>query len=688
MPTLTINGKAITVDDGMTVLQACEKAGVEVPVFCYHPKLTIAGNCRMCLVEMEKSPKPVASCAMPAGEGMVIKTDTDYVKKARAGVLELLLINHPLDCPICDQGGECDLQDITLNYGRGSGRFDLNKRSVPEKNMGPLIKTSMNRCIHCTRCVRFAHEIAGVPEMGTEHRGEHVEITSYLNNVVSSELSGNMIDICPVGALTSKPYAYHGRSWELVKTESIDVLDAVGSHIRVDVKGQEVMRILPLINEDINEEWISDRTRFSYDGLKNQRLETPYIKVNGKFESCTWDEAFDVIAEKMVSSKPMEIGAITGELVDVESMMALKDLMDGIGSPHTDCREDGSNVSTIHRSHYLFNTGIANLEQCDAVLLIGTNPRLEAPLVNTRLRKIYFETHESVVANIGDVHDLTYPVNQLGESIQILDDILEGTHAYSKVLKKAKKPAIIIGHAALRRDDAMKLLSTIQDICEKYNIIREDWNGFNILHYAAGRVGGLDIGFVPGAKGYNVSQMIEKSNKGAIKVLYLLGSDELPFEEISRDTFIIYQGHHGDKGAHHAHVILPGCAYTEKNALYVNTEGRIQKGFQAVQAPGIAKEDWKIIRALSEKLFDSPLPYDTQDEIRDRIASKNKAFLMYYEKPDHSWKPMVFKESLKWDSTPLNGSIINNFYMTNSISRHSKIMAQCTRDIFHANGIE
>lgn len=678
MPKLTINDIQVDIEDGSTVLQACEKLGIEIPVFCYHPKLSIAGNCRMCLVQMGTSRKPIASCSMPATEGMAIYTNTPLVKKAREGVLEFLLINHPLDCPICDQGGECDLQDITRNYSRGKSRFTLNKRAVGDKPMGPLIKTIMTRCIHCTRCIRFANEIAGSPEIGACGRGEKMEITSYLNHAVTSELSGNMIDICPVGALTSKPYAFHGRPWELTKTESIDVLDAVGSNIRIDSRGQEVLRILPRQNEDINEEWISDKARFAYDGLKHQRLDQPYIRLKGKLTPATWEEAFSFIQKNLKGLDGKEIAALVGDQADCESIVALKDMLTSLKSPHMDCRQDGTHWDTRSRSTYLFNTTIAGIEKADSILLVATNPRHEAPLVNARIRKRYLKsthTNPLEIGLIGPMSDLTYPYEYLGDNAKAIKTILEGKHAFCAKLKSAKKPMLILGQAAMNRRDSLEILHLCQEIAEKYNLIQGDWNGFNALHTAAARVGALDLGFLPQKGGLDTHGIITAAHRGQIKALYLLGADEIPMMDLN-NVFIIYQGHHGDAGAHHANVILPGAAYTEKNATYVNTEGRPQRTSQAVLPPGDAKEDWRIIRALSEFLGYVP-SYNTLEEIRNRLLSENPIFASLDQVVPSPWEVLSLGTPETLSQLPFQLPI-NNYYMTDPISRHSLTMAQCT----------
>jgi len=683
MPKLMIDDREIEVPEGMTVLQAVEMLGIEIPVFCYHPKLSIAGNCRMCLVEMEKSPKPIASCAMPAAEGMVIRTQTPMVKKARKGVLEFLLINHPLDCPICDQGGECDLQDITMAYGGDQSRFHLNKRAVPDKDFGPLIETAMNRCIQCTRCVRFVTEIAGVPELGATGRGEDMEIGTYVQKAITSELSGNMIDICPVGALTSKPYSYRARSWELSSTPSIDVFDAVGSAIRIDTRGREVMRILPRQNDEINEDWISDKSRFAYDGLKYQRLDCPYVRgPNGRLHPASWDEAFHVITERLQYIPGDHVAAIAGDMMDAETMVALKDLMMAMGSPHMDCRQDGVRVGIGPRCSYIFNSTIEGIERADYCLLIGTNPRWEAPLINARIRKNYL-FNGLPVSLIGPSHELGYPVDNLGNDPLILEKILKGKHPLCAVLETAQHPMVILGQGALRRKDGEHILSLAQQIAEKYGFVHQAksknsdyWNGFNVLQIAASRVAGMDLGFLPGPKGYGTKEILKASSQGKIEAVYLLGVDEIDMTSL-KSAFVIYQGHHGDRGAAIADVILPGAAYAEKSGTYVNTEGRVQRTLKASSPPGEAKEDWKIIRMLSEKLG-LELPYSSLEEIRARLVEVNPLF----DAPDRI-------QRAKWVVVSSTGVLspepfqpaIENFYMTDSISRNSITMAKCTQEI-------
>ena len=681
MPKVTIDGVEIEVPAGITALQACEMAGVEIPRFCYHERLSVAGNCRMCLVEVSPGPpKPAASCALPVAEGMEIKTDSEMVKKARKGVMEFLLINHPLDCPICDQGGECDLQDQAMAYGRDGSRFEEHKRAVKDKHMGPLVKTIMTRCIHCTRCVRFATEIAGVPELGLLGRGEHAEITTYLEKSLDSELSANVIDLCPVGALTSKPYAFVSRPWELSKTESIDVLDAVGASIRVDARQTEVLRVLPRLHEDVNEEWLGDKSRYACDALSRQRLDRPYVRKDGKLAEASWDEAFAAIADKVKDLDGSRIAAIAGDLCDAESMFCLKGLMDSVGSSNMDCRQDGAKLPTNTRAGYLMNTTIAGLETADAVLLIGTNPRWEAPLVNTRLRKAWVEGGAAIAA-VGPQIDLTYPCENLGTGPDTLQAIADGTHAFAEMLKNAERPVVIIGMGALARGDGDAVLASARALADTCNIVRDGWNGFNVLHTAAARVGGLDLGFVPGEGGRDVAGIVAGAKAGDIEMVYLLGADEIDTSGLG-DAFVVYQGHHGDAGAHRADVILPGAAYTEKNGTYVNTEGRVQFGRQAVQPPGDAREDWSIIRALSG-VIGANLDYVMLGDVRTALAAANPVFDQIDQVQPASWD--AFGTAGEMDAAPFE-SPVTNYYMTDPISRASETMAECTREFVSGKG--
>ena len=590
MPKITIDGREVEVEAGLTIMQVADQLGIEIPRFCYHERLQIAGNCRMCLVEVEKMPKPVASCAMPIGEGMVIRTDTPNVQKARKGVMEFLLINHPLDCPICDQGGECDLQDEAIAYGHDRGRYIETKRAVKDKDFGPLVKTAMTRCIQCTRCIRFVTEIAGVPELGATYRGENMEVTTYVQKALSSELSGNIIDLCPVGALTSKPYAFTTRPWELRKTETIDVHDALGSAIRLDVRGGAVMRVVPRVNDEINEEWLGDKSRFSYDGLKRQRLDSCYVRRNGKLEKASWQEALAAVAAKAKDLPGSKIAAIAGDMADCEAMLALKDLMASLGSPNIDCRQDGAKLDPSSRAGYLFNSTIAGIEDADALLLIGTNPRWEAPVLNARIRKRYLRGNFPI-ALLGPQVDLTYRAEWLGNDAATLEQIAAGTHPFCATLAGAAKPMLILGQGALARADGAAILGAARRIAEGAGLVKDGWNGFNVLHTAAARVGGLDLGLVPGQGGRDLAGILDGAEKGEIELVYLLGADEFDLSRLGK-AFVVYQGHHGDAGAHRADVILPGAAYSEKSATYVNTEGRAQTTRLAIFPPGEAKEDW------------------------------------------------------------------------------------------------
>jgi NADH-quinone oxidoreductase subunit G len=666
MPKLTIDGIEVEVPNGSTILQAAEAAGVEIPRFCYHDRLSIAGNCRMCLVEVEKTPpKPIASCAYPVAEGMVVHTDTPMVRNGRRGVMEFLLINHPLDCPICDQGGECDLQDQAMGYGMDHSRYAENKRAVKDKDLGPLVKTVMTRCIHCTRCIRFITEVAGVPDLGATARGEHMEVGTYVEKALGSELSANIIDLCPVGALTSKPYAFVARPWELVKTDSIDALDAVGCNIRVDVRGPEVLRILPRLNEDVNEEWLGDKSRFSLDGLKRRRLDRPWVRRDGTLRAATWTEAFAAIAEKLQGVKGDRIGAVAGDLCDAESMLALKDLMVALGSTNLDCRQDGARLDVSRRDFYCFNTSIAGIEEADALLIIGSNPRREAPVLNARIRKAWLNSGMKI-GLIGSESDLTYPVTHLGTGPTALRDA-------GAILADAKKPMIILGQGALARPDGSAVLAAAWRVAAQSGALTAEWHGFNVLHTAAARVGGLDLAFVPGAGGKNLDAMLA----GGVDVLWLLGADEFDTSRIGANTFVVYQGHHGDAGAACADVILPGAAYTEKPGIYVNTEGRVQRGYQALYPPGEAREDWKILRAFSD-IVGHRLPYDTIDALRARLETVNPVFgrigyLPRFGCSDHSG-PAGDPAAV---SDAAFVSTISNYYQTDPISRSSPTMAAC-----------
>jgi NADH-quinone oxidoreductase subunit G len=683
MPKLIINDKQIEVEDGLNLLQACELAGEEIPRFCYHERLSIAGNCRMCLVEVVGMPKPVASCHMsvndmrPGRDGTppVVRTDTAVVKKAREGVMEFLLLNHPLDCPICDQGGECDLQDQAMGYGVDGSRYHENKRAVEDKNIGPLIKTIMTRCIHCTRCVRFMTEVAGVPELGAIGRGEDMEITTYLEQGMGSELSGNIIDLCPVGALTSKPYAFKARPWELRKTESIDVMDAVGSNIRLDARGREILRILPRNHDDVNEEWISDKARFVWDGLRRARLDRPYIRKGGKLHEASWNEAFAEIADKIKAAGGKKIGAIVGDLAAVEEIYALKSLFTALGSPHLDCRQDGSPFDPKQgRASYLFNSTIAGLEEADGILLVGANPRHEAAVMNARILKGY-RSGRLKVGLIGAPADLTYDYDYLGDGPDVLKEIAEGTHPFSQVLEESTCPMIILGEGAFARPDAAAIIALAAQAAKRLGVVRadENWNGFNILHTAAARVGALDLGFVPQKDGLALRDMLEAARDGKIEVLYLLGADEVDMSATG-DAFVIYQGSHGDRGARFADVVLPGATYAEKTGTYVNLEGRVQMAQRAIFPPGDAREDWTIIRALSEKLG-TKLPFDSLPQLRAKLYAEYPIFAAANEiEPGKLGDVEALADGgTAFDPAPFDRAV-EDFYMTNPIARASAIM--------------
>jgi len=685
MPKLIINDREIEVEDGINLLQACEEAGEEIPRFCYHERLSIAGNCRMCLVEVVGMPKPIASCHMsvndmrPGRDGSPpqVRTDSPLVKKAREGVMEFLLINHPLDCPICDQGGECDLQDQAMFYGVDGSRFHENKRAVEDKNIGPLIKTIMTRCIHCTRCVRFMQEVAGVPELGAIGRGEDMEITTYLEHGMTSELSGNVIDLCPVGALTSKPYAFTARPWELTKTESIDVMDALGANIRVDSRGREVMRFIPREHADVNEEWISDKTRFVWDGLRRQRLDRPYVRKDGTLREVSWSEAFNAIAARLRNTASRRVGAIIGDLAAVEDAYALKSLLGGLGSPYVECRQDGAALDpALGRASYTFNTGVAGIDEADAILLVGANPRLESAVLNARILKAY-RAGRARIGVIGEQAELTYEYTYLGAGPDTLREIAEGRHAFAETLKSAERPMLIVGQGALTRPDGEGVLRLAAQTAVNTGMLMPDegWNGFNVLHTAASRVGALDIGCVPAEDGANLDQMLSAAQTREMEVLYLLGADEF---DVSRtgDAFVVYQGSHGDSGARLADVILPGAAYTEKGGTYVNTEGRVQVAPRAVFPPGEAKEDWAIIRALSEHLGRA-LPFDTLDQLRSMMYRDHPhlAEIDHLEPGDSSEIEALASGAAEVTSAPF-ASPVESYYLTNPIARASHVMRE------------
>ncbi|MDC1162991.1 NADH-quinone oxidoreductase subunit NuoG [Candidatus Pelagibacter sp.] len=676
---LKVNNIDVEVEEGLTVLQACEKAGVEIPRFCYHEKLSIAGNCRMCLVEMEKSPKPVASCAMPAAEGMNIKTNTAFVEKARKGVMEFLLANHPLDCPVCDQGGECDLQDQSMFYGVDKSRFNENKRQVPEKNMGPLIKTQMTRCIHCTRCVRFATEIAGVPELGAIGRGEDMQITTYLEKSMQSELSANVVDLCPVGALTSKPYVFEARPWELKKTESIDVMDAIGSNIRVDTYGWEVKRILPRINENINEEWISDKSRYACDGLLNQRLDTPYVKYNNKFEKASWDEVFNIIKSKFNNTDKNKICGLTGDLVNMETLYIFKEFFNKtLGSQNVESRNDYTYLNVEKRENYLFNSSINGIEESDFIFLIGTNPRYEATILNARIRKSYVQNKTKIIS-LNNVGDLTYPYEFLDGKINNIKEISEDSHKVSKLIKEAKKPLIVFGQSAFKSKSAKYIFETMKNFLNKNNKISDEWNSLNVISDNASTVGSLDLGLYKTTDGSN--KVLEDLNNNKFEIVYLLGLDSFQFKK--KNEFIIYQGSHGDKGAEIADIILPGAAYTEQNGYFTNLEGKLQKAYKASYPPEEAKEDWLIINELAEAMNHRKLFND-----KDELDSSMLNYLNLYMEKDNLVVSTEFKD-LIFENEILK--IANeDYYYSNVIARASKTMFECksAKTNFRSTGTE
>ena len=660
---LKVNDIEVEVEEGLTVLQACEKAGAEIPRFCYHEKLSIAGNCRMCLVEMEKSPKPIASCAMPAADGMVIKTNTPKIEKSRKGVMEFLLANHPLDCPVCDQGGECDLQDQSMFYGIDKSRFKENKRAVPDKNMGPLIKTQMTRCIHCTRCVRFATEVAGVPELGAIGRGEDMQITTYLEQSVQSELSGNVIDLCPVGALTSKPYVFEARPWELKKTETIDVMDAVGSNIRVDTYDWEVKRVLPIINEDINEEWISDKTRYACDGLLNQRLDTPYIKYNNKFEKASWNEVYNIIKSKVENTDKEKICGFVGDLTNMETSFIFKEFLERtINTKKYDFRPKKRFIDNSKRENYLFNSTINGIEEADLILLIGTNPRFEATMLNARIRKAFIKNNTKIVS-LNNIGELTYEYQSLDGKTKTIKDIIDNNHKITGEIINSKKPMIILGESFQKLKSANYLFNSLKEFLSKNNKFTQDWNPLNLLSVDASTVGNLDLDLID-----NSNTILDDLNKNKFEIIFLAGQDNLDFKK--KDEFIIYQGSHGDRGAEIADIILPGAAFTEQSGHYTNLEGKIQKAYKASYPPGDAKEDWQIINDLAEIMNKRKL-FNDKDELESsmfnylKIKQEQLTSDINYKKSDNNFVNEILNIEFK------------DYYFSNVIARSSKTMIEC-----------
>ena len=662
---LKVNNIDVEVEEGLTVLQACEKAGVEIPRFCYHEKLSIAGNCRMCLVEMEKSPKPVASCAMPAAEGMNIKTNTAFVEKARKGVMEFLLANHPLDCPVCDQGGECDLQDQSMFYGVDKSRFKENKRAVPEKNMGPLIKTQMTRCIHCTRCVRFATEVAGVPELGAIGRGEDMQITTYLEQSMQSELSANVVDLCPVGALTSKPYVFEARPWELKKTETIDVMDAIGSNIRVDTYDWEVKRVLPIINEDINEEWISDKTRYACDGLLNQRLDTPFIKYNGKFEKASWEEVYKIIKSKFENTSKEKVCGFVGDLTNMETGYIFKEFFDRtLDSQNYESRSDNRFLDIKKRENYLFNTTINGIEESDLIFLIGTNPRYEATILNARIRKSYLNNNTKIIS-LNDLGDLTYPYEYLDGKTKTLKDIFYGNHEISKKIIDANNPMIIMGESLLNLGSSKYFFNSIKNFLTQNKKISEEWNSLNILSCDASTVGNYDLGIINES-----NNLLEDLQNHKFDIVYLIGQDNLNFDK--KDEFIIYQGSHGDKGAEIADIILPGSAYTEQDGYFTNLEGKLQKAYKASYPPGDAKEDWQIINELAELMNNRKLFNDKEELESSMLNYLNLQKEKQINEEDKANK--IDENEFQDEVLKVN---VKDYYFSNVVARSSKTMIEC-----------
>ena len=677
MPKITIDNKEIEFENGMTVMQACELAEVEIPRFCYHDKLSIAGNCRMCLVEMEKAPKPIASCAMPAGDGMIIKTNTDLVKKARKGVMEFLLINHPLDCPICDQAGECDLQDQALHYGFDKSRYEENKRAVQNKHMGPLVSTIMTRCIHCTRCVRFSTEVAGVDDLGLLGRGENAEITTYLEKTIESELSGNVIDLCPVGALTNKPYAFQSRPWELNKTETIDVFDAMGSSIRVDTRGKSVLRVLPRLNDEVNEEWISDKSRFAIDGLSKQRLDKPYIRKQDIIDSTDWDTALNSIIKELNERGMKNSIALSGKFSDIETLYSAKSFLNSVGSDLYDSRFDNAQFVPGNRNSYLFNSSIQEIDNADAILLVGSNPRWEAAVLNSRIRKAYIN-NDCKIGLIGPSVNLTYKYTHLSNDVSYLNMILKNDSDFSKVLENAKKPLIIIGTSAINYEEGAEVLKICSEISSKYNISNENFIGLNILQQDISRVGALDLGFYNNKFdknwGFKIKEEVEKNKP----VVFLLGLDDIDFS-ILKGAFVVYIGHHGDSGAHIADVILPSPAFPEKSSTFVNMEGRVLQTTKCFHPIGDSKDEWKIFRALSNEINEN-LNFNNLEELRNEIINNFVIFKELNILPH--FKNINLKTSKEIVSKNIEFNI-SNFYMTDSISRASETMAKCTKEILN-----
>ena len=659
---IKINQKDIQVDKNLTVMQACEIAGEEIPRFCYHDKLSIAGNCRMCLVEIEKAPKLVSSCTMPLMEGMSIVTNSEKVNAGRKGVMEFLLINHPLDCPICDQGGECDLQDQAMYYGFDKSRYKENKRAVDNKNMGPLVNTIMTRCIHCTRCVRFATEVAGVPELGMLGRGENAEITTYLEQSITSELSGNVIDLCPVGALTSKPYQFKARPWELKRTDSIDIFDSVGSNIRVDSRAEEILRVTPRTNEFINEEWISDKVRFNYDGYYQQRIDIPYIKKNQKLSSSSWEESLKILKNKLKSLKPL---ALVGEHVDLETGYAINKFMSNFGKDNVECRTDNQAILE-NLDSYRFNTPLNEIENSDLIILLGTNPKIETPIINHKIFKAY--NNNSRIFNIGENIPLNYQTEYLGEKLLNLNN-----EKLIKALKKSSNPLIIIGSAFLSKIKNIKTLKSIFSFADKYNVITKDKNNLNFLNPYASRVGQLILGNTT----KNLCEPFSKLKKEKFEIVLSFGSEHIASEQFD-NCFRVYFGHHGDEGAMKSDIILPTPLYTEKNGIFVNIEGRPQEAKKCHNPIGSAKEEWSIIKKLSDE-FSFVFEPNTFEQLRSELLKKYTKLSIFHEiLSNDNASPIIADIEFEDCKTQYP---INNFYMSDIISKNSVTMAKCVEEI-------
>ena len=676
MPKITIDNKEVEFQEGMTVMQACEVAEIEIPRFCYHDKLSIAGNCRMCLVEMDKSPKPIASCAMPAGEGMIIKTNTESVRKARQGVMEFLLINHPLDCPICDQGGECDLQDQALHYGFDKSRYEENKRAVPNKYMGPLVSTIMTRCIYCTRCVRLSTEVAGVDNLGLLGRGENAEITTYLEKTIETELSGNVIDLCPVGALTNKPYSFQARPWELKKTESVDVFDAMGASIRIDTRGKSVLRVLPILNEEINEEWINDKTRFAIDGLSKQRLDKPYQKINNKLQSCEWNKALKLIVDELKNRKKENTLALSGKFSDIETLYSAKSFLNSINSKFYDCRFDNAQFIEGHRNSYLLNSSIQAIENSDAILIVGSNPRWEAAVLNSRIRKAYLNNN-CKIGLIGPKIDLNYNFQHLSNDASYLNDILNNKSEFCKILNEAKKPILIIGTSVINFDKGKDILKVCAEISNRLEKTKE-LNNLNVLQQNISRVGALDIGFYNKIFDNDLNTYVKDHVKKFKPVVFLLNLDEID-TSLFEGSFIVYIGHHGDTGANIADVVLPAPAFPERSSTFVNMEGRVIQSTKCFHPLGNSKDEWKIFRALSDE-FNKSLRFNNLGELRLEIIEKFPNLKQLNVLPNR--EKLTFGSSLEIQKKEIKYNI-SNFYMTDSISRSSETMAKCTKEILN-----